>query len=89
VGISTSGASRNVVLAISAAKELGCTTVLLTGAGWPGKSGAGSGVKADLTIVVDSHDTARIQEGHILAGHVICCLVEEELFGAGPGAKTC
>jgi D-sedoheptulose 7-phosphate isomerase len=84
VGISTSGTSENVVRALSAARDLGCTTVLLTGAGWADTVAEETKAQADVTIVVDSKDTARIQEGHILAGHVICCLVEEKLFGASP-----
>lgn len=84
VGISTSGTSENVVRALSAARDLGCTTVLLTGACWDDIAAEEARVQADLTIVMDSKNTARIQEGHILAGHVICCLVEEKLFGASP-----
>jgi D-sedoheptulose 7-phosphate isomerase len=84
VGITTSGTSENVVRALSAARELGCATVLLTGASWAGAAGKGAKAQADVTVAVDSEDTARIQEGHILAGHVICHLVEEELFGASP-----
>ncbi len=83
VGISTSGTSQNVVRALSAARELGCATVLLTGARWA-EAAAGTKAQADVTVVVDSTDTARIQEGHILAGHVLCHIVEEELFGASP-----
>ena len=84
VGITTSGMSENVTRALGAAREIGCSTVLLTGEGWVDAAVGKIKAQADVIIKVDSKDTARIQEGHILAGHVICCLVEEELFGASP-----
>lgn len=71
VGLSTSGNSRNVCLALEKARSLGAVTVAFTGAG----GGAMKGV-ADLALCVDSKDTARIQEGHILCGHMLCDWVE-------------
>lgn len=71
VGLSTSGNSRNVCLALEKARSLGAVTVAFTGAG----GGAMKGV-ADLALCIDSKDTARIQEGHILCGHMLCDWVE-------------
>ena len=71
VGISTSGNSHNVIAAIETAKALGVTTVAFTG--------AGGGRMAELAhhlFAVDSRDTARVQEAHILAGHMLCDWLE-------------
>ena len=76
VGISTSGNSKNVILAMKKAKELGMITIALTG-GVGGKMAE----FADFLIAIPSKDTPRIQEVHILVGHIICQIVEEELFG--------
>ena len=75
VGISTSGNSPNVVKAIKKAKELGMTTV-----GFTGENGGTMRDICDIMICVPSVDTPRIQEAHILIGHVICQLIEEEMF---------
>ena len=71
VGISTSGNSRNVVAALEAARLHGVITVAFTGEG-----GGRMGVLADFNFAVNSRDTARIQEAHILAGHMICDWLE-------------
>ena len=76
VGISTSGNSLNVIYALKRASELGAKTIALTG----GTGGTLASV-ADLALIVPSSDTARIQEIHITIGHIICDLVEKELFG--------
>lgn len=76
VGISTSGNSQNVLLAMKKAKELGMKTVAFTGEG-----GGKMAEYADFLVAVPSKDTPRIQEVHILVGHIICQIVEEELFG--------
>lgn len=81
VGLSTSGESPNVVRGIEAAKRKGATTVAFCGS-----TGRLAGL-CDLALAVPSTDTPRIQEVHITLGHIICELVEEELFGSG-GAKT-
>jgi D-sedoheptulose 7-phosphate isomerase len=71
VGISTSGNSRNVVAALEAARSQGLVTVAFTG------EGGGKLVElADHLFAVSSRDTARIQEAHILAGHMLCDWVE-------------
>jgi D-sedoheptulose 7-phosphate isomerase len=75
VGISTSGDSPNVLRGIEEAKRLGATTLALTGGGGRLKE------LADYTLSVPSVDTPRIQEAHITAGHIICYLVEQALFG--------
>jgi D-sedoheptulose 7-phosphate isomerase len=71
VGISTSGNSRNVVAALEAARLHGVVTVAFTGEG-----GGRMGALADHLFAVGSRDTARIQEAHILAGHMICDWLE-------------
>ena len=76
IGISTSGNSKNVLLALKKAKELGMKTIAFTGEG-----GGRIAEYADFLISVPSKDTPRIQELHILVGHIICQIVEEELFG--------
>jgi len=75
VGISTSGKAKNVIAAINKAKELGIKTVGLTGC-----DGAGLAKRADISLIVPSDVTARIQESHITIGHIICELGEEHLF---------
>jgi D-sedoheptulose 7-phosphate isomerase len=77
IGISTSGGSPNVLRGIREAKECGAVTVALTG------QGGELATMADLALRIPSRDTPRIQEAHITAGHIICCLVEEALFGNG------
>jgi len=74
VGISTSGNSLNVYLALKEAKKMGIFTVGLTG-----KGGGKIGKIVDLLIDIPSKSTARIQESHILVGHLLCELVEEKL----------
>jgi D-sedoheptulose 7-phosphate isomerase len=71
VGISTSGKSRNVCAALARARELGAFTVAMTG-----ESGGHLASFADVCLRVASSDTARIQEGHILFGHILCEWVE-------------
>jgi D-sedoheptulose 7-phosphate isomerase len=71
VGISTSGNSHNVICALEMAKLHGVTTVAFTGEG-----GGRMGALADHLFAVGSRDTARIQEAHILAGHMLCDWLE-------------
>ncbi len=75
IGISTSGNSPNVVMAIEKAKEIGAYTVGFTG----GKESKLSHA-VDICLRVPSQDTPRIQEAHITLGHIICFLVEETIF---------
>lgn len=74
VGISTSGNSKNVVEAMTCARELGLFTIAFTGA-----TGGKLRGLVDVLIDVPSEDTPRIQECHILAGHALCDVVEGEL----------
>jgi len=76
VAISTSGNSENITLAIHEARKIGFKCICLTG-----ESGGKMAELADVLINVPSTDTPRIQETHILIGHIICELVETELFG--------
>jgi D-sedoheptulose 7-phosphate isomerase len=73
VGISTSGNSANVLKALDRAKEIGCLTIGLSGG-----DGGKISTSADLSLVVASPATPRIQEGHILVIHILCDLVEQE-----------
>jgi len=75
IGISTSGNSKNVIKAIEKAKEIGGITIAFTG-----RKGGLLKDKVDICLHVPSDDTPRIQEGYMLAGHIICELVEKELF---------
>lgn len=75
IGISTSGRSRNVILGLRAARELGAFTVGLTGA-----TGDEMCRECDVCIKVPSTSTPRIQEAHITIGHIISELVESWLF---------
>lgn len=79
LAISTSGQAPNVLRAVAACRRIGVRTIALTG----GSGGKLAGV-ADLVLrVAGSTETARIQETHILVGHVICELVDAQLFGNG------
>ncbi len=75
VGISTSGNSLNVVKALKKANEIGLTTI-----GFTGVNGGKMNDICDIMIKIPSDDTPRIQEAHILVGHIICQLIEEEMF---------
>ena len=78
IGISTSGNSKNILEALKECKEKGIITVGLTGA-----SGGKMAELCDYCIKVPSSETPRVQEAHILIGHIICAVVEEEIFGKG------
>lgn len=78
IGISTSGNSANIINAFISAKEKGITTVALVG-----RDGGEMAKIADYSLVVPSDSTPRIQESHILIGHIICDIIEKEIFGDG------
>jgi len=80
IAISTSGGSKNVVAAAKLKQELGLKLIALTG-----ENGAVLAPYADVVIAVPSRETARIQESHILIGHVLCEWVEREMFPQGHG----
>jgi len=74
IGISTSGNSANILSALQAAKDLGCNTL-----GMSGKDGGKMNDICDINLIVPSDDTPRIQEMHILLGHTICQIIDNEL----------
>lgn len=76
VGISTSGNSKNVLNAISEARNKGCVTIGVTS-----KSGGALAGMVDVCFRAGSNDTPRVQEAHILMWHIVCELVERELAG--------
>jgi D-sedoheptulose 7-phosphate isomerase len=71
IGISTGGTSINVINAFNIAREIGCKTI-----GFSGRSGGQMNECCDINIVVPAEDTARIQEMHILFGHILCHLID-------------
>lgn len=79
IGISTSGNSNNIYNAFDKARQLGVITIALTGA-----TGGRMGEISDVLLNVPSTDTPRIQESHIMIGHIICEIVEATIF---PRAK--
>jgi len=78
IGISTSGNSINIINAFNSAKEKGITTVALVG-----RDGGDMAKLADIALIVPSDSTPRIQESHILIGHIICDIIEKEIFADG------
>lgn len=76
IGITTSGNSENIIQALHSCKEHGLKSIILTG-----ESGGKVADLCDICIKIPSKITPRIQEVHILVGHIICCIVEEVLFG--------
>lgn len=77
VGLSTSGNSKNIIKAFEKAREKKIITV-----GFTGNSGGSMKACSDFLINIPSSDTPRIQESHIMAGHIICQLVEEKYFSS-------
>ena len=75
IAISTSGTSSNVIKGIEVAKEIGIKTVALTG-----NDGGVIAKMADISLITSSTSTPRIQETHILVGHILCEMVEHQLF---------
>ncbi len=77
IGISTSGNSESVIRALRVAKERRLITI-----GFTGKDGGKLKSVVDYCLCIPSDDTPRIQEGHITVGHIVCEIVEKELFGS-------
>jgi D-sedoheptulose 7-phosphate isomerase len=77
IGISTSGKSPNILKALDAARAKGIKAI-----GFTGKTAPLMAERCDFVLNVPSPETPKIQEGHILLGHIICSLIEEEIFGA-------
>lgn len=82
IGISTSGNSKNILKALELCKQKEIISIGLSGA-----SGGAMNELCDYCIKVPSTCTPRIQEAHILIGHIICVIIEEELFGKGFSCK--
>jgi D-sedoheptulose 7-phosphate isomerase len=74
IGISTSGNSRNVLRALSLGQNIGCKTI-----GFSGRDGGALNDFCDVNIIVPSDDTPRIQEMHIMIGHIICQAIDDAL----------
>lgn len=79
IGISTSGRSPNILAALRLAREKGLATIGLTG-----QSGGEMPALCDRCLRMPSAETPKIQEGHIVLGHILCGLIERAMFG-GPG----
>ena len=77
IGISTSGNSKNVLLGIAKARQMGLSTIVFSG-----RSGGELKGRADLDLIVPSQKTSRIQETHILIGHILCERIDELISGA-------
>ncbi len=75
IGISTSGNSPNVIKAVVKAKQQDLTTIILSG-----KNGGQLKELADLSIIVPSENTQRIQECHIAVGHILCDIIEQTVY---------
>jgi D-sedoheptulose 7-phosphate isomerase len=82
IGISTSGNSINIIKAFESAKNKNILTVALVG-----RDGGEMAKLADISIVVPSDSTPRIQEAHILIGHILCDIIEKEIFADGVKSK--
>ena len=72
IGISTSGSSTNVINGLTIAREIGCKVI-----GFSGKNCGEMNVLCDVNLAVPAEDTPRIQEMHILIGHIICYLIDQ------------
>lgn len=77
LGISTSGNSQNVINGLAMARQKGCSTI-----GLLGRDGGAIAGMVDLSLTIPTNETPRIQEAHQLIIHILCDLVEKELFGA-------
>ena len=78
IGLSTSGNSKNVLQAIVKAKEMECVTV-----GLLGRDGGAIGKRVDLPLTVAVQDTPHIQEAHVTIIHLLCDMIEKEVFDSG------
>ncbi len=74
IGISTSGNSKNVLRALSLGRNMGCKTI-----GFSGCDGGAMNEFCDVNLIVPSDDTPRIQEMHIMIGHIICQAIDDAL----------
>jgi len=77
IGISTSGKSPNILKAFASARERGMTTIGFTGANAPLMAAC-----CDYVLNIPAQETSKIQECHIMFGHIVCALIEDAIFGA-------
>jgi Phosphoheptose isomerase len=82
IALSTSGNSENLIEALKICRAKKIVTIGLTG-----QTGGKMAAMCDICIKIPSNDTPRIQEVHIMVGHIICSIVEEELFGSHKSEK--
>ena len=75
IGLSTSGNSKNVLRALSLGRHMGCKTI-----GLSGRDGGAMNEFCDINIVIPSEDTPRIQEMHIMIGHIICQAIDQSFL---------
>lgn len=75
IGLSTSGNSKNVLRALSLGRYMGCKTI-----GLSGRDGGAMNEFCDINIVIPSEDTPRIQEMHIMIGHIICQAIDQSFL---------
>jgi D-sedoheptulose 7-phosphate isomerase len=76
IGITTSGKSPNILKGLEAARSRGVTTV-----GWTGRVAPESfQALSDMVLTIDADTTARVQQGHMIVGHIVCALVERAMF---------
>jgi D-sedoheptulose 7-phosphate isomerase len=83
IAISTSGRSPNILAALRMAREKGITTI-----GFTGRKGGEMPILCDLVYRVPSDETPKIQEGHIVVGHIVCGVIERALFTPPHAIKT-
>lgn len=83
IGLSTSGNSPNVFKALEMARQAGCSTI-----GFLGKDGGSIKQLCDIPLIIPSHDTPRIQEGHITIIHILCDLIEQGMFGPAGSERS-
>jgi len=82
IGITTSGNSQNILNALELAQKRGCKTI-----GFTGKDGGDMGKVSDINLIIPSDNTPRIQEMHILFGHIICQMVDDNFKNIEKGKK--
>ena len=75
IAITTSGNSPNIIKALEAAKKKGLTSIVMTGA-----KNSHAQERANICIKVPSEETSKIQESHIMIGHILCAIAEKEIF---------
>lgn len=75
IGITTSGKSPNILRGFEAARNRGVRTI-----GWTGRNAHSMPSLCDLVLTIDADTTARVQQGHMIVGHIVCALIERAMF---------